>query len=220
MSKADGVVVQKRMSFLASLVWGISSVIIVALLCSAGVLFYGMSIVDGQSSHVLALLMDGPLDDLPAFAKSVPMLADAIQNQRVPEYAEKLDVRVSFSKDPHYENRLVPVVTVANKGQQLVAWLHLRLVVRDSHGNIVGEEGRYVATPVSFDEHDAPGSIMPGAIRTLSMGSFQAVDDPTAEYEITDIRVWVKDDGEGVADRSTARRARQAADQQQNLLTD
>lgn len=203
MSRAEGVIVHKRMSFLSSLVWGVSSVLIVVLLCAAGIIFYAMTIFDSRVSGVVELL-DGALEDLPDFAGSVPVLADALSNERRPEYLHDLDVSITFSKHPHYEDRMMPVVTVANKGKEQVVWMHMRVVVRDGAGNILDEQGQYIATPIPFDEHDAPGPLMPGEKRFLTAGSFQAVDDPVAEHEITDIRVWVKP-----ADEPAARVTRQ-----------
>ena len=53
----------------------------------------------------------------------------------------------------------------------------------------LAERVRHVATPISLDR-DFPGPLMPGNTRRLTVGTFASEENVTAEYEVTDIRLW------------------------------
>ena len=176
MSRAETMVVHKRMSFLASLVWGVCGVIMVATICSAGVIFYALNVVENA------------INDLPALVKSVPFLDEAVSSVRRVDYIDDLDIEMSFSKDLRYEDRMRVVATVVNEGVEVVSLLVMRVVVSDQHGNVVDEDTRVLATPFGFDD-DMPGPLLPGAKRRQTTGTFRYVDEPSIEYEISEIRV-------------------------------
>jgi hypothetical protein len=84
------------------------------------------------------------------------------------------------------------VISVTNEGEEVVNWLGVRIVVRDRDGSIVDEGFRYVATPLSIDDK-VPGPLHPGSNRLMTCGWFRSSDHLEAEYEITEVRVWVPD---------------------------
>ena len=177
MGRSDGMVVNKKMSFLASLVWGTCSVVIVTVICTSGVVFYGLHIVEKT------------IDDLPSIVKKVPMLRDALSSERRIDYIDDLDVEIGFTDHPYYEDRMRAVVTITNGGQELVSWLSIRVVVTDGKGNVLDEDVEMIATPVALDD-DFPGPLVPGRTRRFTICTFKRSDHPSAEYEITDLRVW------------------------------
>lgn len=176
MSRAETMVIHKRMSFLASLVWGVCSVVMVATICSAGVIFYALNVVENA------------INDLPTLVKSVPFLDEAVSSVRRVDYIEDLDIEMNFSKDLRYEDRMRVVATVINEGDEVVSLLVMRVVVSDEYGNLVDEDTRVLATPFGFDD-DMPGPLLPGAKRRQTTGTFRYVDNPSIEYEISEIRV-------------------------------
>src|SRR5262245_65049268 len=92
MGGQSGMVVQKRMSFLASAVWALACVTVTGMVCVAGVAVHGLRIFDRRFDDTLGFVhqvLEG-LDSLP------PMLADAIDYRRQPEYREHLRVDVDF----------------------------------------------------------------------------------------------------------------------------
>ena len=58
MGRGESVIVHKRMSFLASLVWGVCSVIMVTVICSSGIVFYSLHIIDSTSQTLPAFVMN------------------------------------------------------------------------------------------------------------------------------------------------------------------
>ncbi len=193
MGRSDGMVVNKRMSFLASLVWGVCSVIMVTVVCTSGIVFYGLHIVEDA------------IDDLPGIVKKVPMLRDALSTERRIDYIDDLDIEIDFTDHPYYEDRMRAVATITNGGQELVSWLSIRVVVTDDAGNVLNEDVEIIATPVALDD-DLPGPLVPGRTRRFTICTFKRSDHPSAEYEITDLRVWAPD-AWGHEDEQSASRA-------------
>ncbi|MCZ6654490.1 MAG: hypothetical protein O7D91_15855 [Planctomycetota bacterium] len=193
MGRSDGMVVHKKMSFLASLVWGTCSVIIVTVVCSSGVVFYGLHIVEKS------------IDDLPSIVKKVPMLRDALSSERRIDYIDDLDIEIDFTDHPYYEDRMRAVVTITNGGQELVSWLSIRVVVSDDKGNVLDEDVEMIATPLALDD-DFPGPLVPGRTRRFTICTFKRSDHPSAQYEVTDLRVWAPD-AWGHEDEQSASRA-------------
>ncbi len=191
MSRGENVVVQKRMSFLASLVWGICSVIMVTVVCASGIAFYGLTIVDSNTRNAVDFVED-LFDDLPAIVKAVPILADALSNERRFDYVDDLDITLGFTEHTYYADHMKAVVTVANNGKELVSWLAVRVVVKDGEGNILDEDQAFVATPLPFVDDEVPGPLSPGSTRQFTTCTFKKVANPMADFEVTELRVWVK----------------------------
>ncbi len=191
MGRGESVIVHKRMSFLASLVWGICSVIMVTVICSSGIVFYSLHIIDSTTETLPQFVMNA-LDGLPTTLKSGPIVADILSDERRVDYADELDIEVRVTDDPRYDNRMRAVATVVNNGQELISLLCLRVVISDGAGNIVDSDIEFVATPFPIDE-DLPGPLWPGQTRRVTTTSFRSIDHLSAEYEISEIRVWVPD---------------------------
>ncbi len=198
MGRSDGMVINKRMSFLASLVWGTCSVIIVTVACASGVVFYGLHIVEKS------------IDDLPSIIKKVPMLRDALSSERRIDYIDDLDIKIDFTDHPCYTDRMQAVATITNGGQELVSWLSIRVVVNDDMGNILDADVQTIATPMALDD-DFPGPLVPGGTRRSTICSFKRNDHPSAQFEVTDLRVWAPDVWGDEDDRGAGSAASQSA---------
>lgn len=196
MSDHSGTIINKRMSFFASLVWGISLILIAVIGSATSLGLYALNVADRKSDtlsefveSVLGTVVDGVpeiLDNLPQF------VGETVAMRRDPGYLSHLDIEVNIVKSTRRGDRMEPVLTVRNSGDEMITWLTVRVVVRDKAGSTVHERSEWIATPVTFD-NDCPGPLMPNSTRRISVGSFRGGKDVTVEVEVTDIRVWDQD---------------------------
>ncbi len=98
------------------------------------------------------------------------------------------------------------VATITNGGQELVSWLSIRVVVSDDVGNVIYEDVEMIATPVALDD-DFPGPLVPGRTRHFTICTFKRSDHPSAQYEVTDLRVWAPDAWDHEDERGASRTA-------------
>ncbi len=134
----------------------------------------------------------GSIDDLPSIVKKVPMLRDALSSERRIDYIDELDIKIDFTDHPYYDDHMRAIATITNGGEELVSWLSIRVVVSDDVGNVLDEDSAMVATPVALDD-DFPGPLVPGRTRRFTICTFKRSDHPSAQFEITDLRVWAPD---------------------------
>ncbi len=188
-------VVNKRRSFLATLVLGLSFVI-ATVIGSATVLgLYGMNIIDRKTGNVFELA-ESTIANLPELIQGLPpVLADVLNDQRRPDYAQQLEVSVSLTNDRSSKGPRA-VVKIRNDGDQVVSLMSMRIVVLNDRGEVVAEMNEWGATPVAA-EHDWRGPLLPGATRYFAVHHSyydRSAGPPTGdlhvEYEITDVRVW------------------------------
>lgn len=207
MSGHNGMIVQKRMSFLASLVWGLAAILITALLSGTTVAIYALRVVDHKSDGALAFAQQ-IVGELPEIAESLPpFLADTFDHRRAPEYTKQVHISVALEPDRDHPTRVRPVLHVDNRGDRTIAMLAVRLVMEDEQG-MVTQSIEYPATPVAFNvDHgrDLPGPIMPGGTCTFATRSLrlQRNDSLKARVEVTDLRLWEGD----LQPRTTGRHA-------------
>jgi hypothetical protein len=182
-------IIVKR-GFLSALVYGISGIVITAIVCASSIGFYALNVVDRKSENLVDMVM-GVMRALPDVEAALPpILSDAISDQRDPEYLDRLDMSVELVADPDDPRISRPVITVRNKGDQSVSLLAMRLVFLDASGAPVMERTEYVATPLAAGD-EFRGPILPGSERKLAArGNLRAWSSVKVEYEITDLRVW------------------------------
>jgi hypothetical protein len=199
----NGNVVHKARSFFSTLAWGISLIVITAIISGTVLAGYGMNIVDRKTNSVFDLV-EAVLNGLPELTDALPpVLADAIHDQRRPEYAGELEVSVRLAESSRRRGACRPVVELHNNGSEVVSLLSMRVVVLNQRGEPVAQFNEWAATPIAAD--DAwPGPLLPGATRHLSVGTLflgeeGTTDDFHAEVEITDVRVWDRDFGREVS---------------------
>ncbi len=181
-------VVQKRMSFISVTVMCVSGVLITVIACASGLAIYGLRIVDRKTDSAFGLIHEA-VRQLPELQKSLPpALADAINDERRPDYIEQLDVNVRIMKT---DSRGLgqAVVEVVNKGDEVVSLLSLRVLGMNEDGDPIVEENSWAATPLQMDR-DWRGPIMPNETRRFPVRFYCREKLDSAKYEITEVRVW------------------------------
>jgi hypothetical protein len=192
-------IIYAKRSFLSALALGASLFGVTVVLCGSAVVIYGMNIADRKADGLLGAAGD-LVRGLPEFRKSLPpAIADLLDDRRRPEYAREIEVAGRIGGGAEDRSPAV-VIAVKNGGAETVTLLSLRVTVLDERGDPIASWNEWAATPIAAD-HDWPGPLLPGSMRSLSV---RARNLPRAvpaeklrvEVEISDIRVW---GGEGAA---------------------
>ncbi len=187
-------IVNKPRSFLSTLAWGVSGLAMVLVVSGTAIIIYGMNIADRKAGSVFELVARG-VQGLPELEKALPpALADLLNDQRRPDYADKVQVTVKLANAAGEKGGVRPIVEVVNQGPELISLLSARLVVVNDRGEPVFEQNEWLATPVAAD-HDWRGPLMPGSSRLIpgrriGVGASAAGGAFSARIEITDLRVW------------------------------
>lgn len=181
-------VVQKRMGFLSVAVMSISGILITVIACASGVAIYGLRIVDRKTDSALSFVQE-LARQLPEIQKSLPpVLADAINDERQPDYLPNLAVSVRMI-EPSSRGWDQGVVEVTNKGDKIVSMLSLRVIGLNENGDPVIEENTWAATPIQAD-NDWRGPILPNETRRFPVHFYSRNTLKNAKCEVTDIRIW------------------------------
>jgi hypothetical protein len=169
----------------------------VGIVCGAAIVVKGMEVLDSKAEEVLRLTEDavgGTLKALPEILEALPGAVDDVLNhQRAPDYIANIDVEADFVVGDR-SGSLRPVLTITNKGEEVVPLLAVRVAALDAHKRPLSEWTEVVATPIAID-HDWRGPLFPGQPRHIVMSSrrglpVDADDAITAAVEISEIRVW------------------------------
>ncbi len=179
-----------KRGFLSTLAYGISGVLITAIVCGTGVGLYGMNLLDRKSGDLTSLGKE-LVAAVPEILEALPpALSDAINDRRDPGYRSELEIDVAIDDDEDSSWKR-SVVTVKNNGDEVVSLLAVRIVLLDEDGLPTSERGTYVATPLAIDDCDAwSGPILPGETRRISAHMRSDASHVKAEIEVTEIRVW------------------------------
>lgn len=206
MSSGPEYLVQKpRMGFLTATVLGISGVLITAIFCGTGIVCYGMVVLN-QKTGTLMGLGQAALKGLPELQKSLPpVLADAVDDTRTPDYAGKLEIEGRLVPDNTEEGTYRVVMEVKNRGDKVVSMLPLHVALMDANGGPVMEWVEYAATPVAGGD-DWRGPLMPGATRQIRTSHRSRKSDRTVACEISDVRLWTPRDSAGKTETQTSSR--------------
>ncbi len=188
MSSSPSVVVKKG-GFFTALFHGVFGLLAVLVL-TAGILgFYALHIADRTSSDLLQI-SGKIITDMPNWAGNLPpVLAEALDDHRAPDYRKELDVVAHLLPAGKEDDQRALVIEVTNKGTQTVSVLALNVVVEDTAGVPLLERRVYVATPFVVDEDDWRGPLMPGSQRRFVVDQGQA-PHCTVHTEIAELRVW------------------------------
>lgn len=181
-----------RMSPLTALFLGIFGVGGVGIAAGAVVVLYSLRILDRKAETVLNFA-ERTVDSLPELVSALPPALDILSGRRAPDYASKLDVAVRFTTNEKADG-IRPVLTILNKGNEVVSMLAVRVVALDAKSMPVREWTEVVATPIAVDE-DWRGLLMPGATRHVVLSSWRSfpadkAETLSAEPEISELRVW------------------------------
>ena len=187
----------KRHTFLSALVMGICALAITIILSGTAVVLYSMHFIGDKSEKIVTSFIEDAVQGLPVLQKSLPpVLGDLLNDRRLPDYCDQLDVRARTFVQDDRNGRMSTEIKVTNNGEEVVSLLSLRIVVLDSRDAILGESNEWAATPIAADD-DWRGPIMPGSNRRFVVSHYRRspnlyLEDLTTEVEITDVRVWNK----------------------------
>lgn len=205
-------VVYKK-GFFTSLITGLFGLLSVIVICGAVVGFYAINVADRKASQIIHPTMDTLRGLLTDWRESLPpALADAINDERSPEYRAQLAIKTHMTADGH---RRRVYVEVTNNGDKLVTLLAGRLVLESEAGDPVRSKGVYAVTPLTLDDPEWRGPLMPGTTRKLMETVWDDEDATEVTFEVTEVRIWNGDESRfstGAAATELAERA-QAADE-------
>ncbi len=186
MSSAPAVVV-RRGSVLGTLFAGIFATLIVCIVCVAGLGWYALNMADRFAGDVL-LTGRSVLDSLPQLQDSIPLVGDFLNDQRAPDYREELAATARLVELQN--GRPAVLIEVRNEGTQIVTLLSARVVLSDQAGVPQHEYRTYLATPLSVDDGDWRGPLLPGSTCRVTQGLCGVGAAGQVELVITDLRVW------------------------------
>lgn len=205
-SGPDYLVQKPRLGFLTATVLGISGVLITAIFCGTGIVCYGMVVLN-QRTGTLMGLGQAALKGLPELQKSLPpILADAVDDARTPDYAGKIEVEGRLVPDNTEEGAYRVVMEVKNRGDKVVSMLPLHVALMDANGGPLLEWVEYAATPVAGGD-DWRGPLMPGATRQIRTNRRSKKPDRTVACEISDVRLWTPREAGAKAEAQTSSRS-------------
>lgn len=185
----------KRHTFLSALAMGLCALAITIILSGTAVVLYGMHFVGDKSEKIVASFIEDAIQGLPVLQKSLPpVLGDLLDDRRLPEYCDQLNIRARTSVQDDRNGRMRTEIKVTNNGEEVVSLLSLRIVIFDSRDEILDESNEWAATPIAADD-DWRGPIMPGSNRHFVISHYRRspnlyLEDLKTEVEITDVRVW------------------------------
>ena len=186
-----------RMSPITALFLGIFGVGGVGIAAGAMVVLYSLRILDSKASALIGFA-EHTIESLPELIDALPpAIGDVLSDRRAPDYAANLDLSVRFVANEQSEG-VRPVVTVTNKGKEVVSMLAVRVAALDARKVPVREWTEVVATPIAIDD-DWRGPLMPGATRHVVLSSWRSfpadkIEALSAAPEISELRVWVPKD--------------------------
>jgi len=186
-----------KRGFFSTVAWGISATAVTGILCATGVGLYGLRIVDHKSDSLLDFAQQ-TLGNLPEIQKNLPpILADALSDERRPDYISKIKVTGQIASGPDKRGHMRGSIEVTNTGDEVVSMMPLRITLANAGGGALSQRTRVGATPLGVADEDWPGPLMPGATRKMvqrfdiepGRDSGDA-NDYKVECEVTDVRIW------------------------------
>lgn len=186
-----------RMSPMTALFLGLFGVGAVGITSGTAVLLYTLRIVDQKANKLLGFA-ENTIQSLPDLMASLPpALNEVLSDRRAPEYVGSIESSVRFVLTENGEG-VRPVVTVVNKGNEVVSMLGVRVAAMDADGVPVRDWTEVVATPLPIDD-DWRGVLLPGATRHVVLHGSRSLDPVKVasyrgEIEFSELRVWVPTD--------------------------
>ena len=200
MGKVAPVVVHRR-SFASALVLGFFGTLCVLIICGACVAIYGMKMVNDKLDELIAISPEA-LTAVTSWQEAMPpAVTDALQDRRMPEYRDQVEIHAELVRDWRTESQ-IPIVEVTNNGDQVISLMSLRLLIQHEDMVPIEELTIYAATPVAM-ESEWRGPLMPGSKRRFKAGHFRhlradILDDLVISTEICELRVWDPNSASGL----------------------
>jgi len=190
-------VAYQKYTFLAAVAFGLAAIGMGFIVSCAVMVIYGINSLGSEQKGLLRLMEDG-VRFVPAVREWLsPGLSDVLDDHRRPDYRDRLEITARTQSAPDSGGRLQTVVTVVNRGGEIVSLLSLRVAVLSSSGRIVAESTEFAATPIAGRGYWR-GLLTPGSTRHFSCSyagelRTESLDRSTTEVEITDVRIWDPD---------------------------
>lgn len=182
-----------RMSPFTAFFLGLFGVAAVGIIAGTAITLSAVHTIDKQATGIVGFVANS-IDGLPELIESLPpALGDILEDRRAPEYAAEIAIDVNLIVDDR--GRLRPVMTIENRGGEMITMLAVRVAALNADNMPVGEWTEVVATPIAID-HDWRGPILPGKVRHVvgsrayRGASIDKLSELTVATEISDIRVW------------------------------
>jgi hypothetical protein len=184
MSTGPAVIVNKG-GFFGALARGLFGAVITVVICGTALGVYGLHLADKHLSGLTRQVMTA----LPQWQQILPpVLADALNDRRAPEYRESLDITSRYVPNARDSGRGALLIDVQNKGTQTVSLLTLHMVVEDQSDERFYELSTAVATPLSIADHRGP--LPPGSSREIVQRLWHVAGAPQVKVEVNELRVW------------------------------
>lgn len=186
MSSGPAVIVNKgKGGFLSALARGLFGTIMTVVVCGTALGLYGMHMVDKHFGRLAQQVIDA----WPQWQQALPpVLADALNDHRAPEYRESLNITTRYVPDRRDTDRGALLLDIHNQGAETVSLLTLRLVVEDESEERFYELSTAAATPLSFG--DQRGPLQPGSDREIVQRLWHVAGVPKVKVEINELRIW------------------------------
>jgi hypothetical protein len=209
MSTMPAVIVRKG-GFLAPLFYGLFGFLSAVVVCATLLGVYGLHIADTTTDSLFAI-GGQVISGLPQWQQALPpMLAEALDDRRAPDYRGQIDVVVETVPARDKRGRALTLIEVTNNGPETVTVLALNVVLEDEDGVPVQESRSYAATPIVIDEDDWRGPLLPGSTRKFTQCCYHGAGLRPA-VEVAELRVWngprAEEDIEGPAPVAAAEAA-------------
>jgi hypothetical protein len=170
------------------LAYGFFGFLVATVVCGAGVGLYALNLVDRKSEALLGFGGE-VFENLPELREKLPpALADAINDQRDPDYRDSIELETKLAPG-HDRNHGNLVINARNTGDKTVSLMAVRTVLLDANQAPVYSWSTYAATPLTVD-NDWRGPLLPGSTRRCSITVRCDSSRLTPEAEITELRVW------------------------------
>ncbi len=194
MSTMPAIVVKKG-GFLSSFFSGLFGLLVALVVCASGLGFYALHIADSKVDGLFTITSD-VISGLPEWQRSLPpLLAELLDDRRAPDYREQIEVAVQTMPSPEDRSREVTVLRVANNGSETITVLALSVVLENANGVPVSERRVYAATPITIDEDDWRGPLLPAESRKFIVHHYgrcraDHLGGLEASVGVTELRVW------------------------------
>lgn len=184
-------VIVKKGGFLSALATGLFGFLTVTVICGTALGYRGMNLVSAHADDVQKLI-SGVVEQLPKWRETLPpAIVEALNDRRAPDYVKDLDIE---SKLVERDNSYVHVITVKNRGTEIVSFLALNVQAEDEDGIPVSVNTAWAATPFALDEPQWRGPLMPGTSCkfSLPMKASRRHSIEKVNLTVRDLRVAIK----------------------------
>ena len=188
MNAAPAVIVKKG-GALSALFHGIALVLTTGIVACGALGLYSLRVFDRQFA-ALGDVGEKIIQTLPQWQQALPpVLADALNDRRAPEYASQLAIHARIVPGERHDRSRV-LIEVTNRGGEAVSLLALNLVFEDGEGIPVRDQRSFAVTPLPLSEPGVRGPLYPGMQRRYVEWVDLPDDAQAVVTELVELRVF------------------------------